>query len=410
MKKQVEDKKLRVEKHIIKDSHSYFKLIDEFCFMSKNLYNFANYQVRQEFIANKKYLNYNEIEKLVKIKDSDFDYRNMPTAQSAQQTLKLLDKNWQSFFASVKDYKKNPNKYTGRPKLPKYLKKNGRNILVLTNQNCKIKDGYIQFPKVFNGFKFKTKQNNLQQVRILPRNKYLIIEVIYKSETCEQIQDNGRYCSIDIGIDNFATITNNIGKTPIIINGKSLKSMNQYYNKQMAHYKEVAKRMNELDYTNRQHSLTIKRNNRINDFIHKASSKIIELALDNGISKIIVGNNRDWKRESKLSKKVNQNFVGIPHQAFINKLIYKGKDLGMEVILAEESYTSGTSFLDNEYPVKANYNKSRRKFRGLFISNQGIKINADTNGSYQILKKVFPNAYSNGIVGVGLHPIVVNVA
>jgi putative transposase len=95
---------------------------------------------------------------------------------------------------------------------------------------------------------------------------------------------------------------------------------------------------------------------------------------------------------------------------FINKLIDKGKDVGIEVILAEESYTSGTSFLDNEYPVKANYNKSRRKFRGLFISNQGIKINADTNGSYQILKKVFPNAYSNGIVGVGLHPIVVNVA
>ena len=136
MKKQVEDKNLRVEKHIIKDSHTYFKMINEFCFMSKNLYNFANYQIRQEFITNKKYLNYNEIEKIVKMKDSNFDYRNMPTAQSAQQTLKLLDKNWQSFFASVKEYKKNPDKYTGRPKLPKYLKRNGRNILVLTNQNC----------------------------------------------------------------------------------------------------------------------------------------------------------------------------------------------------------------------------------------------------------------------------------
>ena len=401
MKKQVEDKNLRVEKHIIKDSHTYFKMINEFCFMSKNLYNFANYQIRQEFITNKKYLNYNEIEKIVKMKDSNFDYRNMPTAQSAQQTLKLLDKNWQSFFASVKEYKKNPDKYTGRPKLPKYLKKNGRNILVLTNQNCKLKDGHIQFPKVFNGFKIETKQSNLQQIRILPRNKYLIIEVIYKAETCEPIEDNGRYFSIDIGIDNFATITNNIGKQPIIINGKSLKSINQYYNKQIAHYREVAKRMNGLDYTNRQNSLTIKRNNRINDFIHKASSKIIELALENGISKIIVGNNKDWKRGSNLSKKVNQSFVGIPHQEFINKLIYKGKDVGIEVILAEESYTSGTSFLDNEEPIKTNYNKSRRKFRGLFVSNQGIKINADVNGSYQILKKVFPNAYSNGIVGVG---------
>lgn len=408
MKNQVKDN-LRVEKHIIKESHLYYNQIDEFCFMSKSLYNFANYQVRQEFISSKNYLNYNKIEKLVKSKDCDFDYRNMPTAQSAQQTLKLLDKNWQSFFASVKEYKKNPDKYTGKPKLPKYLKKNGRNILVLTNQNCKIKDGYIQFPKVFNGFTIKTEKTNLQQVRILPRNKYLIIEVVYKVETVNLNDDNNRYYSIDIGIDNFATITNNFGETPFVINGKSLKSINQYYNKQSAHYKEIAKRMNGLDYTNRQNSLTIKRNNRITDFIHKASKQIIDSALDDNVSKIIVGNNKDWKRKSKLSKKVNQNFVGIPHQEFINKLIYKGKDVGIEVILAEESYTSGTSFLDGEEPIKKNYNKSRRKHRGLFVSNAGIKINADVNGSYQIMKKVFPNAYVDGIEGVGLHPIVVNI-
>ena len=116
-----------------------------------------------------------------------------------------------------------------------------------------------------------------------------------------------------------------------------------------------------------------------------------------------------FKKNSKLSKKINQNFVNIPHQEFINKLIYKGKDVGIEVILVEESYTSGTSFLDREEPIKTNYNKSRRKYRGLFVSNSGIKINADVNGSYQILKKVFPNAYSNGIEDVVLHPIRVNL-
>lgn len=408
MVKEIKDN-LRVEKHIVKNSHTHFNLINEFCFMSKNLYNFANYHIRQEFIKNKKYLNYNEIDKQVKIKGNDFDYRNMPTAQSAQQTLKLLDKNWKSFFASSKDYKKSPEKYTGRPKLPKYLKKNGRNILVLTNQNCKVKCGYIHFPKVFEGFTIKTKQNNLQQVRVLPKNKHLVVEVVYKVGTCEYIQDNGRYFSIDIGIDNFATVTNNVGKIPTVINGKSLKSINQYYNKQMTHFKEVSKRMNGLDYTNRQNNLTIKRNNRVNDFIHKASSRVIKLALEHNVSKIVVGNNKDWKRESKLSRKVNQNFVGIPHQEFINKLIYKGQSVGVEVTLTEESYTSGTSFLDNEEPVKAKYNKRRRKHRGLFVSNKGIKINADVNGGYQIMKKVFPNAYSNGIEGVGLHPVVVNV-
>lgn len=263
MENQVKDN-LRVERHIIKESHPYYNRINEFCFMSKNLYNFANYQIRQEFISNKKYISYSEIEKLVKSEHCDSDYRSMPTAQSAQQTLRLLDKNWQSFFASIKEYKKNTDKFTGRPKLPKYLNKNGRNILILTNQDCKIKDGYIKFPKAFNGFIIKTEKTNLQQVRILPRNKYLIIEVIYKVEIVNLNDDNGRYYSIDIGIDNFATVTNNFGDTPFVI-------------------------------------------------------------------------------------------------------------------------------------------------RGIFVSNKGIKINADVNGSYQILKKVFPNAYVNGIAGVGLHPIVVNV-
>ena len=400
---------LRMEKHIIKSSNPHFLMLDDFCFKSKNLYNFANYQLRQDFIHNNPHLSYNQMDKLMKIEPNNVDYRSMPTAQSAQQILKLLDKNWKSFVQASKDYKRNPGKYTGRPKLPKYLKKTGRTILTLTNQNCHIKDGYIKFPKSFNGFTIKTKQTNLQQVRILPRCKYLVIEVVYKVDLCEPKEDNGRYLSIDIGIDNFATITNNFGKPPIVINGKSLKSMNQYYNKRISYYRELAKRMNNLDYTNRQNTLTCKRNNRVSDFIHKASRNIITYALANNVSKIIIGNNKDWKRESKLSKQVNQHFVGLPHQAFINKLIYKGIDVGIEVITTEESYTSGTSFLDGEEPIKTNYDKKRRKFRGLFVSNTGISINADVNGAYQIMKKVFPNAYSNGIEDVGLHPVVVNV-
>jgi len=350
------------------------------------------------------------MDKLLKQKEMDFDYRNMPTAQSAQQVLKLLDKNWKSFFKAIKDWSKHKEKYTGRPKLPSYLPKNGRYILLLTSQNCKLKDGQIHFPKAFNGFILNTKVDKIKQIRILPRHNHIVIEVVYQVEVLEPKQDNGRYISIDIGLDNFATIGNNIGVKPIILNGKGLKSINQYYNKKISHYREIAKRMNNLDYTNRMNKLTTKRNNKISDFIHKASKYVVDYALSLNVNTIVIGNNKDWKRESKMSKKVNQSFIGIPHQEFIQKIIYKAENVGIKVILVEESYTSGTSFLDKELPIKENYNKSRRIYRGLFRSNAGILINADLNGAYQIMKKVFPKVFAEGIEGVGLHPIRVNIA
>lgn len=398
----------RVEKHNIKPTHPYYSMLDEFCFKSKNLYNFANYQIRQKFCETGEFINYNTMDKLLKQKDMEFDYRNMPTAQSAQQCLRLLEKNWKSFFASIKGYKKNPSKYTGRPKLPKYLDKNGRNILILTNMNCKVRDSVIVFPKVFNGFTLKTKVNSLQQIRILPRNKHIIVEVVYNYESKDSLEDNRRYLGVDIGLDNLATIVNNVGYSPIIINGKGLKSTNKYYNKQISHYREVAKRMNKLDYTERMNKLTIKRNNKIDDFMHKASKFIVDYALGINCNTIIIGNNKDWKRGSKMSKNVNQSFVGIPHQRFIEMIKYKCENVGLNLIITEESYTSGTSFLDGELPCKDNYDKTRRKYRGLFISNEGIKINADVNGAYQIIKKVSPNLF-DGVEGVGLHPFKVNI-
>lgn len=399
----------RVEKHIIKPNNKYYSLLDEFCYKSKNLYNYANYIIRQEFINNGKWIRYNNLDKLLKKEGDNFDYKNMPISSSAQQCLKLLDKNWKSFFQSIKDYKKNPNKYLGRPKLPKYKSKNGRNILILTNQNCKINKGIIKFPKIFKGFYLKTKVNNLQQIRIIPKDKYIIIEVVYKINDVNLPLDNNRYIGIDLGLDNFATITNNCGLIPLVINGKGLKSINQYYNKQISHYKSIAKRVNKLDYTNRMRTLTFKRNNKVEDYIHKASRFVVDYCRNNEINTIVIGNNKNWKQNSKMSKKVNQNFISIPYCSFINKVQYKAEEFGIQVIITEEGYTSGTSFLDNELPIKENYDKSRRKHRGLFVSNNGMKINADVNGSYQIIKKVFPKAFADGIEGVGLHPFKVNL-
>ena len=407
----------RVEKHLIKQNNSYYPMFCDFTHRSKNLYNHANYLVRNEFVRNDKWLRYGDLDKILKT-DLEFDdYKQMPTAQSAQQILKLLEKDWKSFFTAIKDWSKHKDKYLGRPKLPKYKSKNGKHILVLTNQNVKLKEDVLVFPKVFAGFVLRPQFINkddyisFQQVRVIPEYNSFVIELVYNIEVPDvTLHDNGRYLSIDIGLDNLATIVNNVGLKPVVINGKGLKSMNKYYNKQISHYREIAKRMNDKDYTNKMARLTRKRNHKIDDYMHKASKFLIDYAIANNFNTIVIGNNKEWKQRSSMSKNVNQSFVGIPHMRFIQMVQYKAQNVGLNVIITEESYTSGTSFLDNEEPVKANYDRSRRVKRGLFVSNQGIKINADVNGAYQIMKKVFPKETSDGIKGVALHPVRVSVA
>ncbi len=406
----------RVEKHKIKPSNKYYVMLDNFCFLSKNLYNHANYILRQEFINGHKAVPYRDLDKILKSDEGYPDYRAMPTAQSAQQVLRLLDQNWKSFFKSIKDWSKNKGKYTGKPKLPKYKKKGGKNILILTNQNAKLKEGALRFPKKFEGFELQLnccKKENFHafnQIRFIPKQGYIVAEVVYSISICEAKTDNRRYCSIDLGIDNLAAVTTNAGHRAYIINGRGLKSVNKHYNKQMAHYREVAKRMNGADYTKRMGKITDKRNQKINDYMHKASRYIVEYCRERKINTIVAGYNNDWKRGAKLNKNVNQSFHGIPMQRLIEMIQYKAQEAGINVILTEESYTSGTSFIDGEKPDKMYYDKRRRIHRGLFISNGGTKINADINASYQILKKVFPAAYANGIEGVVLHPVRVNAA
>ena len=405
----------RVEKHILKQNNKYYSMIDDFCLKAKNLYNHANYIVRQEFCSSNKWIRYQDLYATLKT-DKDYpDYINMPTAQSAQQTLRLLDKNWTSFFKSIKDWSKHKDKYLGRPKLPKYKSKNGREILILTNQNVKLKNNILHFPKTFKDFtiqpQFINRSNfvSFQQVRFLPRNKHIIIEIVYNIDIPDLVNDNGRYLSIDIGVDNLATITNNFNEAPIIVNGKGLKSINQYYNKSLAHYKAVTKMLNKQDYSNKQNKLTIKRNAKITDYLHKTSRFIVNYAKQHSVSVIVIGHNKEWKQNSILSKQVNQHFVQIPFNTLIQQIQYKAEEFGINVILVEESYTSGTSFLDNELPIKENYNKSRRKHRGIFKSNDGTLINADINGAFQILKKVFPDAYADGIEAVVFQPVKVNL-
>ena len=406
----------QVEKHIVKKSHPHYSMFCEFTHLAKNLYNHANFLVRNEFAKTGAWLRYQKLDEMLR-QDIDYpDYKNMMAAQSAQQTLRLLDDNWKSFFKAIKDWSRNKDKYTGKPKLPKYKPKDGKMVFILTNQQVRLRDDLLYFPKSFRGFTVKPRCvrldnfKRINQIRIVPNNQIFCIEIVYSISVSDiLLQDNGRYMSIDLGLDNLATVVTNIGLNPVIVNGKGLKSNNQYYNKKNAHYQKVAKQMNDKSYTNRLCSLTQKRNFKIEDSLHKISKFIVTSALSNDIHTIVVGNNKDWKRDISLGKRVNQSFVTIPHQKLIEKIIYKARNVGINVILTEESYTSGTSFLDEEAPKKEFYDKKRRMHRGLFASNQGISINADVNAAYQIMKKVFPNVFTDGIEGAVLHPVRVNI-
>ena len=406
----------QVEKHIIKKSHPYYSMFCEYTHLAKNLYNHANFLVRNEYVNTGRWLRYQELDRILK-QDVDYpDYKNMPAAKSAQQTLQLLDRNWKSFFNSIKDWSKNKDKYTGKPKLPKYKPKDGRMVFVLTNQQVRLKDDLLHFPKSFQGFTLNPRCvrldnfGKINQVRIVPTNQVFCVEIVYSISIDDNLfQDNGRYMSIDLGLDNLATVVTNTGSNPVIVNGKGLKSNNQYYNKKKAHYQKVARQMNDKFYTNRLYRLTQKRNSKIEDSLHKISKFIVTSALSSDVHTIVIGNNKDWKRDISLGKRINQSFVTIPHQKLIEKIIYKARNVGINVILTEESYTSGTSFLDEESPKKEFYNKKRRIHRGLFVSNHGVQINADVNAAYQIMKKVFPNVFTDGIEDAVSHPVRVDI-
>lgn len=403
----------RVEKHVIRPSHQYYGMLSGFCRKSKDLYNHGNYIVRQAFTKKSEWVRYGTLDKLLRA-DTDFpDYIRMPTAQSAQQTLRMLDSAWKGFFTAIKDWKQHPDKYLGRPKLPKYLKKEGLYCLTLTNQNCKIRDGLVYFPKVFDGFtvnpKFLSDNRfvSFQQARFIPRPGHIVLELVYKIEISDERLDNGRYIGIDIGVDNLAAVANTWGGRPFIINGRPLKAMNQYVNKEKAHYQSVLEQTEGRKGSKRLAFLMTKHGRKIDDYLHKASRFIVSYCLENNVSRIIIGRNKEWKQGSGLGKRANQNFVQLPFWHFIWMLSYKAKEHGITVILTEESYTSGTSFLDDEDPVKTNYDKTRRIKRGLFKANDGTLINADINGAFQIIKKVVPIKWDRGCV---LHPAMVSPA
>ena len=390
-----------VERHIVKDNR-----FEDICFKSGLLYNYVLYQVRQGIFEGNYLKEYDLSTKLGR--DNQFDFRNLPCHVS-QQVVKQVFQNIKSWIKLKKDYEKNPSKYDSRPKLPKYKKGKKQNMLVFTENTCRIKNGYIHFIKnIVKPIKTNIGENKLCQVRIIPQATCYVVEVVYEKKENDLNLNKSNVLSIDLGLNNLCTCISNVGGKPFIVNGRIVKSFNQWYNK------TKAKRMGYIGDKGTSKYLRFlnnRRNSWIEDKIHKISRWIINFCINNNIGNIVIGLNKGWKQDINLGKKNNQKFVEIPFSELIDKISYKGKLIGINVQTTEESYTSKVDHLAFESLEKHDVYLGKRKKRGLFQSSVNKLLNADVNGAIGIGRKVFGDSFVKEIIdsGFAFNPIKVNI-
>ena len=401
----MEKRVLRLETHVIRKHHRLFEYCDDICFKSKSLYNRVNFIIREEFFKSGNIIFSNELNRLLKTEEC---FMALP-AKASQQIVIQVGKSWKSYFVSIKDWSKNKSKYTGMPKLPKYKDKNGRNVVFFDYMQGTFYEDKYYFPnrkgdESENYIDTRVTKENFVLMRIVPYGNCYKIEMIYEKWIEDKEDYNDLYLGIDLGINNLATLTNNIGLRPIVINGRPLKSINKYYNKLRAEALSYIGR----GTSNRLKKLDAKRNNIFHTHLHRISRGIINYCLNNYIENIVIGLNKDWQRNANMGKKTNQVFVQIPFEKLIHNIMYKAEDAGIRVELVEQQYTSKSSFLDQDFiPEKfGDYEFSGKRIkRGLYRSSDGTLINADVNGSYNILRKCNPEIqWYNGIKGESLHP------
>ena len=370
------------------------EIIEELSYHTTKLYNIANYENRENGFKN-----YHKTEKLYK--------QNYHTqflhSHTYQWCLKMLEQDWKSYFASIKDYKKNPNKYLGLPKPPKFKNTNNKkNEIIFTKAGIRYKDSILKLSLSkaiqdkfqvqslnfdMENVKIPVKLSKIQQIKIQWDNssKVWYLLIIWDKEVENRVTGNN-VMAIDLGLDNLATCVFKNNSQCIIFSGKHIKSKNAYYNKEIARLTSIAmkqcKNSKHFRRTKQIIKLQTKRNNYIKDQIHKISKNIVELALTMDCNTIVIGDFSGIKQKNHT-----KSFVQIPQQELVNKIKYKAELAGLKVIMVNESYTSGCSAIDLEEINKTNYNKSRRITRGLFKTNNGMLINADVNGALNILRK-----------------------
>ena len=396
------------ETHQIRPNHKLYSICDELCFKSKNLYNAALFEFRQSYFDKElDTLTWQNINRIFN-QSNQFDYRELPSKVS-NTVLKKLGNNISSFWSLVKK-----SDYNKKVRLPKYLHKtDGRFIVEFNKQtfsNKRDEDNNLIICKSSLDLRIPTKAEKPQQVRIIPKVGCYVIEVVYEIKE-NKMKQNQRVAAIDLGLNNLATVVTNDGDNPILISGKKIKSINQYYNKMTSKQKSLLP--NNIFTSKSLDRLWLKRNNKISYEIHKITKFLANYFDERDISKVIIGNNTGWKNGINLGKRNNQNFVNIPYSKFINQLTYKCQLLGITVITREESYTSKASFLDyDEIPnyedeTKPKFSGKRIK-RGLYRSTTR-KINADVNGAYNIMVKENPNYIISNREQLGFNPILIKL-
>lgn len=377
-----------VERHIIKPTDENFKECDLLAFKSKNLYNATLYEVRQHYFNTNTYKNYYDIWRLF-TDTNNIDYRSLPNKVS-KATMRCVDKNFKSFFKLLT--KKGKGEYDKPVNLPGYLHKTkGRFLVHYEKDALSFKDkGFIKLSQTEIKIKTGLGREEVKFARIVPKNGYYVIEIGYIKEVKGK-NNAGEVAGVDLGLNNLMTVAMPAGEN-FIINGKPLKSNNQYYNKTLAKYKsELPKGV----YTSKKiQRLTMKRDNKIHTYLHQASRLLVAKLKENNVKLLIIGYNKGMKQGIDIGKKNNQNFVNIPYLKLIGMIKYKCEIEGIEVVIQEESYTSLSSFIDgDDIPVykkgiKCGYKFSgKRVKRGLYKTKDGLRLNADLNGAYNILKK-----------------------
>lgn len=401
---------LLVEQHIVKRTDERYKQIDRVCFLSKNLYNAAMYTIKQEFLSTGKWIRCIELNKRF-VSADNVDFRVL-SGSSAQLVLMGLDKNLKSYFSSIKAWKRDNKKFTGCPKFPRYKHKTeGRNVFTYSYAQFRHRDGKLYFPKKegFPPLKTNCPEGSVKQVRFVPKYGYYVIEVVYQTEDKPLLQDNGKVMGIDLGVNNLAACVTNVNSKAFIINGKKLKSINQYYNKKKAYIQQELEKRNGKKKSKRLSRLNLKRNNKVKDYMHKASKRIVGECISQNITTLVVGHNDGWKQEVDLGKKNNQNFVNIPFDTFISMLKYKSERQGLRFIVVNESHTSKCSSLDLETVEHHETYAGKRVKRGLFRTQEGILLNADINGAYNIMRKAKGDAFMPPRYRVGYNPVKINI-
>ena len=379
----------------IKPSNTNYKAIQQLCRLAKSFYNICLYD-RRQFEINKfknKTDGYfmSEYEYSKKLANNEL-YRTLPI-HTSQLIISQVYKDWKSFFKAIKTYSSNPELFKGRPKPPSY--KREYSTVYMDYIQVKIKGDYIHFPKKtdIEPIKISPYIPSIKQVRIIPSGTCFIVEIVYPVECMELKPFNGNFLAIDLGLNNIITTIDNVSGS-FIVKGGIVKSINQYYNKRLATLKSIARQAQDKHSTKQMLNLTTKRNNRIKDFMHKASKSVIDHCLKYNITKIIVGHNTGQKQEINLSKRTNQNFVSIPYYSLIQMINYKARLQGITVVTTEESYTSKCDHLSDEHMKHQKRYLGSRKHRGLFISKTGIALNADVNGAIGIARKVINESVS----------------